>query len=80
MAISLGRILNRYDDHREFQPHVKIPSDAWTALTRDCSPSTQFEHSVSVTADGVEIFTLSQRHGEKPPAAAWNRTTSSLHT
>ena len=35
---------------------------------RDRSLSAQFEHSVGVTATGVEIFTLSQRHGEKPPA------------
>jgi methionyl aminopeptidase len=38
-------------------------------VTRDRSLSAQFEHSVGVTADGVEIFTLSQRHAEKPPAA-----------
>ena len=51
------------------KPHVKILSDGWTAVTRDRSLSAQFEHSVGVTATGVEIFTLSQRHGEKPPAA-----------
>jgi methionyl aminopeptidase len=28
-------------------------------VTRDKSLSAQFEHSVGVTADGVEIFTLS---------------------
>ena len=49
------------------KPHVKILSDGWTAVTRDRSLSAQFEHSVGVTATGVEIFTLSQRHGEKPP-------------
>jgi len=26
----------------------------------------QFEHSVGVTADVIEIFTPSQRHSEKP--------------
>ncbi len=46
--------------------HVKILSDGWTAVTRDRSLSAQFEHSVGVTATGVEIFTLSQRHAEKP--------------
>ncbi len=51
------------------KPHVKILSDGWTAVTRDRSLSAQFEHSVGVTATGVEIFTLSQRHAEKPPAA-----------
>jgi methionyl aminopeptidase len=35
-------------------------------VTRDRSLSAQFEHSVGVTKDGVEIFTLSERHGEKP--------------
>jgi methionyl aminopeptidase len=50
------------------KPHVKILSDGWTAVTRDRSLSAQFEHSVGVTATGVEIFTLSQRHGEKPLA------------
>ena len=52
------------------KPHVKILSDGWTAVTRDRSLSAQFEHSVGVTATGVEIFTLSQRHGEKPLTAA----------
>ena len=28
-------------------------------MTRDKSLSAQFEHSVGVTADGVDIFTLS---------------------
>ena len=51
------------------KPHVKILSDGWTAVTRDRSLSAQFEHSVGVTGNGVEIFTLSQRHAEKPPAA-----------
>ena len=48
------------------KPHVKILSDGWTAVTRDRSLSAQFEHSVGVTATGVEIFTLSERNGEKP--------------
>ena len=52
------------------KPHVKILSDGWTAVTRDRSLSAQFEHSVGVTANGFEIFTLSKRHNEKPPGAA----------
>jgi methionyl aminopeptidase len=47
---------------------VKVLSDGWTAVTRDRSLSAQFEHSVGVTTSGVEIFTLSQRNAEKPPA------------
>ncbi|HKK85395.1 MAG TPA: type I methionyl aminopeptidase, partial [Roseovarius sp.] len=36
-----------------------ILADDWTAVTRDKSLSAQFEHSIGVTADGCEIFTLS---------------------
>jgi methionyl aminopeptidase len=50
------------------RPHVKILSDGWTAVTRDRSLSAQYEHSVGVTKTGVEIFTLSARHREQPPA------------
>jgi len=49
------------------RPEVKILSDGWTAVTRDKSLSAQFEHSVGVTADGVEIFTLSPAGLTKPP-------------
>ncbi|MEL6278454.1 MAG: type I methionyl aminopeptidase [Pseudomonadota bacterium] len=41
------------------RPETKILDDGWTAVTRDKSLSAQFEHSVGVTEDGVEIFTLS---------------------
>ncbi len=38
---------------------VKVLEDNWTAVTRDKSLSAQFEHSLGVTKDGYEIFTLS---------------------
>lgn len=38
---------------------VKILADGWTAVTRDKSLSAQFEHSLGVTANGYEIFTVS---------------------
>ena len=41
------------------RPETKVLADEWTAVTRDKSLSAQFEHSVGVTATGVEIFTLS---------------------
>ncbi|WP_235442147.1 type I methionyl aminopeptidase [Rhabdonatronobacter sediminivivens] len=41
------------------RPETKVLSDDWTAITRDKALSAQFEHSVGVTATGVEIFTLS---------------------
>ncbi len=48
---------------------VKVLNDGWTAVTKDRSLSAQFEHSVGVTADGVEIFTLSPAGLHKPPYA-----------
>jgi len=41
------------------RPETKILADDWTAVTRDRSLSAQFEHSIGVTTDGFEIFTLS---------------------
>ena len=35
-------------------------SDGWTTVTRDRSLSAQFEHTVGVTKDGCEVFTLSE--------------------
>lgn len=40
---------------------TKILSDGWTAVTKDKSLSAQFEHSIGVTKDGYEIFTLSSK-------------------
>jgi len=41
------------------RPDCKILADGWTAVTRDRSLSAQFEHSLAVTEDGCELFTLS---------------------
>ncbi|MDJ0826282.1 MAG: type I methionyl aminopeptidase [Rhodobacter sp.] len=41
------------------RPETKVLADDWTAVTRDKSLSAQFEHSVGVTAEGCELFTLS---------------------
>ena len=49
------------------KPHVKMLADGWTAVTRDRELSAQFEHTVGVTEDGCEVFTLSP--GRPPPAA-----------
>jgi methionyl aminopeptidase len=46
---------------------VKILSDGWTAVTKDKSLSAQFEHSLAVTANGYEVFTLSPAGLHKPP-------------
>lgn len=49
------------------KPHVKLLNDGWTAVTRDKSLSAQFEHSIGITEDGCEIFTLSEKGLHKPP-------------
>ncbi|MCL2469962.1 MAG: type I methionyl aminopeptidase [Alphaproteobacteria bacterium] len=46
---------------------VKVLSDGWTAVTKDRSLSAQFEHSLGVTEDGCEIFTLSPKGWTLPP-------------
>ncbi|HEY5338309.1 MAG TPA: type I methionyl aminopeptidase [Rhizomicrobium sp.] len=46
---------------------VKVLNDGWTAVTRDRSLSAQFEHSVGITEDGLEIFTRSPKGWDKPP-------------
>ena len=39
---------------------TKTLNDGWTAVTKDKSLSAQFEHTIGVTKDGCEIFTLSK--------------------
>ena len=48
---------------------VKMLDDGWTAVTRDRSLSAQFEHSLAITENGNEIFTLSPGGLDKPPYA-----------
>jgi methionyl aminopeptidase len=48
---------------------VKLLNDGWTAVTRDKSLSAQFEHSIGITENGAEIFTLSPKGLHKPPYA-----------
>ncbi|HLS84082.1 MAG TPA: type I methionyl aminopeptidase [Arenimonas sp.] len=40
------------------KPDTKLLPDGWTAVTRDKSLSAQWEHTVAVTADGVEVLTM----------------------
>jgi len=37
--------------------HTKLLKDEWTVVTKDHSPSAQWEHTLAVTEDGYEIFT-----------------------
>lgn len=36
---------------------LELDDDGWTCRTADGSPSAQFEHTIAVTADGVEVLT-----------------------
>lgn len=46
---------------------TKVLPDHWTAVTKDRSLSAQYEHSLAVTDDGFEIFTLSPAGFTRPP-------------
>jgi methionyl aminopeptidase len=45
--------------------HIKILPDQWTAVTKDHKMSAQWEHSLMVTRDGCEIFTLREEESLK---------------
>lgn len=44
------------------KPHTKLKSDGWTVETKDGRLSAQWEHTMVVTSNGVEVFTA--RTGE----------------
>lgn len=41
------------------KPETRVLKDNWTAITEDKSLSAQFEHSIGITEDGPELFTVS---------------------
>jgi methionyl aminopeptidase len=43
---------------------VRTEEDGWTVVTRDGKLSAQFEHTVAVTRNGVQVLTL--RADESP--------------
>ena len=45
---------------------TKILPDGWTAVTKDKSLSAQFEHTIGITENGNEIFTLSKNNTDFP--------------
>ena len=46
---------------------AKMLNDGWTAVTKDKKLSAQFEHTVGITDDSYEIFTLSKKGLDQPP-------------
>ncbi len=45
------------------KPSARLLPDGWTAVTRDRKLSAQWEHTILVTADGVEVLTLRKEEG-----------------
>jgi len=50
--------------------HKMIFDDDWTAVTADGKRTAQFEHTILVTDDGVDVLTAP---GAASPSAPWNR-------
>ncbi len=46
---------------------VTTLNDGWTVITKDRSLSAQFEHTIGITKNGPEIFTLSTKNWNYPP-------------
>lgn len=44
---------------------VKVANDGWTVLTKDGRPSAHYEHSVAITADGVDVLTDGRAAGRE---------------
>lgn len=42
------------------RPETRLLGDGWTAITKDRKLTAQWEHTLAVTADGYEIFTMRQ--------------------
>ena len=50
--------------------HRMVLDDDWTAVTTDGKRTAQFEHTILVTDDGVDVLTAP---GAVVPDAPWNR-------
>jgi methionyl aminopeptidase len=51
MTFTIEPMINRGDWR------CQILKDGWTAITRDGKPSAQFEHTLAIVGDGVEVLT-----------------------
>jgi len=67
LKIKTGMIFTIEPMINEGKYNTKMLNDGWTAVTKDKSLSAQFEHTIGVTNDGVEIFTKSKKNYEQPP-------------
>lgn len=48
------------------KPHSRLLPDGWTVVTRDHKLSAQWEHTMAVTADGVEVLTRRKEETDLP--------------
>ena len=46
---------------------AKMLNDGWTAVSKDKKLSAQFEHTIGITDEGYEVFTLSEKKLDQPP-------------
>ena len=67
IKIKTGMIFTVEPMINEGSHYTKMLNDGWTAVTKDKSLSAQFEHTIGVTNDGVEIFTESKKKYKLPP-------------
>ena len=65
--LEVGMILLLEPMINEGEYFTKTLEDGWTAVTKDKKLSAQFEHTVGITNDGYEIFTLSKNGLDFPP-------------
>ena len=59
MRLQTGMVFTIEPMINEGDSRVKILDDGWTAVTYDGKLSAQFEHTMAVTSDGVDVLTLS---------------------
>ncbi len=64
--LTLGMLFTVEPMINEGDYNTKVLNDGWTAVTKDKSLSAQFEHTVGVTNNGYEIFTLSKKGLDLP--------------
>ena len=67
MKLKTGMVFTVEPMINEGDYYTKMLKDGWTAVTKDKSLSAQFEHTIGVTKDGVEIFTESKKNYKLPP-------------
>jgi methionyl aminopeptidase len=66
MRLREGMVLTIEPMGNQGTRNVSTESDGWTVVTNDGKLSAQFEHTVAVTSDGVEVLTLRRDEAAMP--------------